>query len=138
MGYLPQLLLALTATAAVGQGLVLTWSQAPRPLQICSPSPLMLFLLKGKFSAKAQQGPLTLSIGHRKEISTGSTAAGWFVASSPLALACSGLSDHSASSDWKEKGRELTQGNSSQQKKGNGFLNALCSQLHAEQSAPAF
>lgn len=99
----------------------------------------MLFLLKGKFSAKAQQGPLTLSIGHRKEISTGSRAAEWFVASAPLALACSGLSDHSASSDWKEKGTELTQGNSSQQKKKkSGFLNALCSQLHAEKSAPAF
>lgn len=122
---------------AVTKGLRLTWSQAPRPLQIYSPSPLTLFLLKGKFSAKAQQGPLTLSIGHRKEISAGSTAVGWFVASALLALACSGLSDHSASSDWKEKGRELTHGNSSQQGKESGSLNALCSQLHAEQAAPA-
>ena len=134
---LPLLLNARTAVAAVIQGLRLTWSQAPRPLQIYSPSPLTLFLLKGKFSAKAQQGPLTLNIGHRKEISAGSTAVGWFVASALLALACSGLSDHSASSDWKEKGRELTHGNSSQQGKESGFLNALRSQLHAEQAATA-
>lgn len=136
-GHLPsQLSNARTATAAVTQALRLTWSQAPRPLQIYSPSSLTLFLLKGNFSAKAQQGPLTLNIGHRKEISAGSTAVGWFVASALLALACSGLSDHSASSDWK-KDREVTHGNSSQQGKESAFLNALRSQLHAEWAAPA-
>lgn len=77
----------------------------------------MLFQLKGKISAKAQQGPLTLNIGHRKEISAGSTAAGWFVASAPPALACSGLSDHSANSDWKE-GRKLSQAASRGKKAG--------------------
>lgn len=69
-------------------------------------------------------------------ISAGSTAVGWFVASALLALACSGLSDHSASSDWKEKDRELTHGNSSWQEKESGLLNALCSQLHTEQAVP--
>jgi len=134
---LSQLLNARTATAAVMPGQRLTQSQAPRPPQIYSPGPLTLFLLKGKFSAKSQQGPLTLSIGRRKEISAGSTAAGRFVASAPLALACSGLSSHSASSDWKEKGKELTHGNNCQQGKESGFLNALRSQLHAERAAPA-
>lgn len=108
--------------AAVIQSLRITWSQAPTHLQIYSPSPLTLFQLKGKFSAKAQQGCLTLSIGHRKEISAGSTAAGWFVASAPPVLACSGLSGHSANSDWKEEGKELSQSKSSQQGKESRFL----------------
>lgn len=124
--------------AAVTQGFRGTCSEAPRHLQIYSPSPLTLFQLKGKFSAKAQQGPLTLSIGHRKEISAGSTAVGWFVASAPPALACSGPSDHSANSDWKEEGRELSHSKSSQQekkkKKKRGFLKS--SSLSSMQSSP--
>lgn len=124
--------------AAVTQGFRGTCSEAPRHLQIYSPSPLTLFQLKGKFSAKAQQGLLTLSIGHRKEISAGSTAVGWFVASAPPALACSGPSDHSANSDWKEEGRELSHSKSSQQeKKKKRVSKVLQSQLHAEQPTPA-